>query len=699
MANCLIENFEKNVFNDKVMKERLSNEVYNKLKNTIENGEKLDLSIAGEVAIAMKGWAMERGATHYAHWFQPLTGLTAEKHDSFISIDQYGHMITEFSAKELIQSEPDASSFPSGGLRQTFEARGYTAWDCTSHVFLKESSAGVTLCIPSVFCSYNGEALDRKAPLLKSIKAINKETLRALKEIFKIEAKKIIPSVGPEQEYFLVNKNDFSKRIDLMFTGRTLFGAPSPKGQEVEAHYFGTINEQVLAFMKELNKELWKLGIYAKTQHNEAAPSQYEIATIYQDANIAIDHNQLLMETLKRVARHHNMECLLHEKPFRGVNGSGKHNNWSLITDTGKNLFSPGNTPHENTIFLFFITAVIKAVDENPLLLRCSASGPGNDFRLGGDEAPPAIISVYLGDQISDIVDQIINTGNAKTSKNGDILNLGVDTIPSLTKDATDRNRTSPFAFTGNKFEFRMVGSSISIASTNTILNGIVANSIKEMTDEILINKKGIKDVIKETLKAHSRIIFNGNNYSEEWKKEAERRKLPTSSSFVESIKSFIDPHTLEIMEKHGIYTRNELKSCAEIYYDKYAKTINIEAKTMIDMASKQYIPCVIKFMNNLAQTINNMNQAMNGKADNSVTEKILSDTSSLLAKAKEALENLKKKLKEVEAEKDGTKKAILYRKEIIPIMEDLRRPIDELELLVDSNLWPVPYYGDLMFK
>ena len=699
MANCLIENFEKNVFNDKVMKERLSNEVYNKLKNTIENGEKLDLSIAGEVAIAMKGWAMERGATHYAHWFQPLTGLTAEKHDSFISIDQYGHMITEFSAKELIQGEPDASSFPSGGLRQTFEARGYTAWDCTSHVFLKESSAGVTLCIPSVFCSYNGEALDRKAPLLKSIKAINKETLRALKEIFKIEAKKIIPSVGPEQEYFLVNKNDFSKRIDLMFTGRTLFGAPSPKGQEVEAHYFGTINEQVLAFMKELNKELWKLGIYAKTQHNEAAPSQYEIATIYQDANIAIDHNQLLMETLKRVARHHNMECLLHEKPFRGVNGSGKHNNWSLITDTGKNLFSPGNTPHENTIFLFFITAVIKAVDENALLLRCSASGPGNDYRLGGHEAPPAIISVYLGDQISDIVDQIINTGNAKTSKNGDILNLGVDTIPSLTKDATDRNRTSPFAFTGNKFEFRMVGSSISIASTNTILNGIVANSIKEMTDEILINKKGIKDVIKETLKAHSRIIYNGNNYSEEWKKEAERRKLPISTSFVESIKSFIDPHTLEIMEKHGIYTRNELKSCADIYYDKYSKTINIEAKTMIDMASKQYIPCVMKFMNNLAQTINNMNQAMNGKADNSVTEKILSDTSSLLSKAKEALENLKKKLKEVEVEKDGTKKAILYRKEIIPIMEDLRKPIDELELLVDSNLWPVPYYGDLMFK
>ncbi len=699
MANCLVENFEKNVFNDKVMKERLSNEVYNKLKNTINNGEKLDLSIAGEVAIAMKGWAMERGATHYAHWFQPLTGLTAEKHDSFISIDKNGHMITEFSAEELIQSEPDASSFPSGGLRQTFEARGYTAWDCTSPVFLKESSGGVTLCIPSVFCSYNGEVLDRKTPLLKSIKAINKETIRALNEIFKIEAKKIIPSVGPEQEYFLVRKKDFLKRKDLMFTGRTLFGAPSPKGQEVEAHYFGAINEQMFAFMKELNKELWKLGIYAKTQHNEAAPSQYEIATIYQNSNVAIDHNQLLMETLKRVARHHNMECLLHEKPFRGVNGSGKHNNWSLITDTGKNLFSPGKTPHENIIFLFFISAVIKAVDENSLLLRCSASGPGNDFRLGGDEAPPAIISIYLGDQINDIVEQIINTGNAKTSKNGDILNLGVDSIPSLTKDATDRNRTSPFAFTGNKFEFRMVGSSISIASTNTILNGIVANSIKEMADEVLINKKDVKDVIKETLKSHSRIIFNGNNYSEEWIKEAEKRKLPISTSFVESIKSFIDPHTLDIMEKNGIYTKNELKSCAEIYYKKYSQTINIEAKTMIDMASKDYIPCVIKFMNNLAQTINNINQATNGKVDNSVTEKILTDTSSLLSKAKEALENLKKNVKEVELEKDVTSKALKYRKEIIPIMEDLRRPIDELELLVDSNLWPVPYYGDLMFK
>ena len=698
MANSLIENFEKNVFNDKVMKERLSSDVYEKLKKTIENREKLDLSIAGEVAIAIKGWAMERGATHFAHWFQPMTGLTAEKHEAFLSIDKQGHMIIEFSAIELIQGEPDASSFPSGGLRQTFEARGYTAWDCTSPVFLKESNAGLTLCIPTIFCSYTGEALDRKTPLLRSINAINKEAVRALKELFKIEAKNVIPSVGPEQEYFLIDQEKFLKRKDLIFTGRTLFGAPSPKGQEVEAHYFGTIRENVLAFMKEVNIELWKLGIFAKTQHNEAAPSQYELAPIYGNVNVISDHNQLTMETLKRVARHHKMECLLHEKPFRGVNGSGKHNNWSLIADGGLNLFSPGKTPHENTLFLFFITAVIKAVDENALLLRLASSCPGNDYRLGGHEAPPAIISIYLGEQINDIVEQIINTGDAKTSKSGDVLNLGVDTIPIFRKDATDRNRTSPFAFTGNKFEFRMVGSSVSIASVNTILNGIVADSIREMTDEIVKNKKTIRDVIKETLKAHSRIIFNGNNYTEEWKKEAEKRKLPITSSFIESIKALVDPKTIELMKRNEIYSKVELESCAEIYYDNYSKTINIEAKTMIDMASKQYIPSVIKYMNNLAQTINNMKTASD-KVDVSVVEKTLTDISKLLSEAKQALENLKIKVNEAEDNKDVVKKAMFYRKEIIPIMEDLRKPIDELELLVDSNFWPVPSYGALMFK
>ncbi len=698
MANSLITNFEKNVFNDKVMKERLSSDVYEKLKKTIENREKLDLSIAGEVAIAIKGWAMERGATHYAHWFQPMTGLTAEKHEAFLSVDKTGHMIIEFSATELIQGEPDASSFPSGGLRQTFEARGYTAWDCTSPVFIKESNAGLTLCIPTIFCSYTGEALDRKTPLLRSINAINKETIRALKELFNIEATKIIPSVGPEQEYFLIDKNKFSRRKDLIFTGRTLFGSPSPKGQEVEAHYFGTIRENVLAFMKEVNIELWKLGIFAKTQHNEAAPSQYELAPIYGNVNVVADHNQLTMETLKRVARHHDMECLLHEKPFRGVNGSGKHNNWSLMTESGLNLFSPGKTPHENTLFLFFITAVVKAVDENALLLRCASSGPGNDQRLGGHEAPPGIISIYLGDQISDIVEQIINTGDAKSSKSGDVLNIGIETIPLFKKDATDRNRTSPFAFTGNKFEFRMVGSSVSIAYTNTFLNGIVADSIREMTDEVVKNKKSIRDVIKDNLKAHSRVIFNGNNYTEEWKKEAEKRKLPIAASFIESIKALVDPHTIELMKRNDIYSKAELESCAEIFYDNYSKTINIEAKTMIEMASKQYIPSIIKYMNNLAETINNLKKASD-KVDVSVVEQSLIEVSKLLSEAKQALDNLQKKLIETEGIKECVNKAMFYRKEVVPIMEALRKPIDELELLVDSNLWPVPSYGAMLFK
>ena len=698
MANSLIDNFEKNVFNDKVMKEYLSTEVYENLKKTIENREKLDLSIAGEVAIAMKSWAMKKGATHYAHWFQPMTGLTAEKHDAFLSLDKHGHMIIEFSAKELIKGEPDASSFPSGGLRQTFEARGYTAWDCTSPVFLKESGTDLTLCIPTIFCSYTDEALDKKTPLLRSINSLNKEGIRALKELFNIETTKIIPAVGPEQEYFLIDKDKFLKREDLIFTGRTLFGAPAPKGQEVDAHYFGAIRENVLAFMKELNSELWKLGIFAKTQHNEAAPSQYELAPIYTNANVATDHNQLMMETLKRVARHHNLECLLHEKPFRGVNGSGKHNNWSLMTDKGLNLFSPGKTPHNNTLFLFFITAVIKSVDENSLLLRCAASGPGNDFRLGGHEAPPGILSIYLGDQIYDIIEQIMNNGGAQKRKSSDLLDTGVNTIPQFKKDATDRNRTSPFAFTGDKFEFRMVGSSLSIASVNTILNAIMADSIREMTDEVIKNKKSVDDVIKETLKAHSRIIFNGNNYSEEWVEEAKKRNLPNASSFIESIKALIDPHTIEVMERNNVYSKNELESCAEIYYDNYCKVCNIEAKTMIDMASKQYIPSVMKYMNNLAQTITNIKQASD-KVDFSVTEKILIDTSNLLTETKEALEKLKINLDLAEKEQIGIKRAIFYRNKIIENMEDLRRPIDKLELLVDLNLWPVPSYGELILK
>ncbi|MBP5446177.1 MAG: glutamine synthetase III [Acholeplasmatales bacterium] len=698
MANCLIDNFEKNVFNDEVMKERLSSEVYTKLKMAIDNREKLDISIADEVASAMKGWAIEKGATHFTHWFQPMTGLTAEKHDSFVSFDKNKKMILEFSGKELIQGESDASSFPSGGLRQTFEARGYTTWDCTSPVFLKETKAGVTLCIPTIFCSYTGEALDKKTPLLRSIRAINQETIRALKEIFNVECNKIDVSVGPEQEYFLVDRDKYLKREDLIFTGRTLFGAQAPKSQAVEAHYYGTIKENVLEFMKEVNIELWKLGVYAKTQHNEAAPAQYEIAPIYNTVNIATDHNQLTMEALKRVARHHNLEVLLHEKPFKGVNGSGKHNNWSLITDSGKNLFSPGKMPHENNIFLFFLTAVIKAVDENALLLRMASSGPGNDFRLGGHEAPPAIISIYLGDQIGDIVNQIINTGDAKTSKKGDVLNTGVDSVIAFRKDATDRNRTSPFAFTGNKFEFRMVGSSESIACTNIMLNGIVADSIREMTDEVVINKKNVREVIKETLTKHQRIIFNGNNYTEEWKKEAKKRGLPNAVSFVDSIKALIDPHTIEVMDRNKIYTKTELESRAEIYYGVYAKTINIEAMTMIEMASKQYIPAVIKYMDKLSETIVNVKQASNS-ADTTVIEKLLNDTSILLLEAKEALENLKEKVAIAETKPEGVKRALFYRKEVFTIMGALRYPIDKLELLVDADLWPVPSYGDLMFN
>ena len=697
MPNCLIDNFEKNVFNDEVMKERLSNEVYLKLKKTIENREKLDLSIADEVASAMKAWAMEKGATHFTHWFQPMTGLTAEKHDAFMSLDKNNKMILEFSGKELIQGETDGSSFPSGGLRQTFEARGYTAWDCTSPVFLKSYSEGVTLCIPTIFCSYTGEALDKKTPLLRSISAINKETIRALKEVFNEDCKRITVSVGPEQEYFLVDRDKFLKREDLVFTGRTLFGAKSPKTQEVEAHYFGTIRENVLEFMKEVNIELWKLGVYAKTQHNEAAPAQFEIAPIYAPVNVATDHNQLIMETLKRVARHHNMECLLHEKPFYGVNGSGKHNNWSLITDSGKNLFAPGKAPHENMEFLFFLTAVIKAVDENALLLRHAASGPGNDFRLGGHEAPPAILSIYLGDQIGDIVNQIINTGNAVTSKKGDVLNTGVDTIPTFRKDATDRNRTSPFAFTGNKFEFRMVGSSISIACTNIMLNGTVADAIHQMTDEVVNNKKNVREVIKETLTKHQRIIFNGNNYTEEWKKEAKKRGLPCATSFAESIKALVDPHTIEVMERNNIYQKSELESRAEIYYDNYSKTVNIEANTMIEMASKQYIPAVIKYMNNLAKTINNMKNASSAALTLDL-EKVLNDTSILLKEAMDALDALKEKVAIAETKPNGVKKAMYYRKEVFTIMGNLRYPIDKLELIVDSNIWPVPSYGELMF-
>ncbi len=699
--NVIEQVFAVDVFNDAVMKERLPKPVYKKLKQTIENDEELDLEIAAAVAHAMKEWALERGATHYTHWFQPMTGVTAEKHDSFIAPGENGGMILEFSGKELVKGEPDASSFPSGGIRATFEARGYTAWDCTSPAFLKEDAAGVTLCIPTAFCSYTGEALDKKTPLLRSMEAISDQAVRLLKLFGHEDVTSVSCSVGPEQEYFIVDHEKYMQREDLVFTGRTLFGAMPPKGQEMDDHYFGTIKERIASYMKDLNIELWKLGILAKTQHNEVAPAQHELATIYTTANIATDHNQLVMETMRKVAKRHGLECLLHEKPFAGVNGSGKHDNWSIVTNTGKNLLDPGKTPHENIQFLVFLSAVIKAVDENAALLRYSASNPGNDHRLGANEAPPAIISIFLGDQLEDVVSQLIETGEAKSSKQGGRLNTGVNTLPEFKKDATDRNRTSPFAFTGNKFEFRMVASSMSIAGPNTILNTIVANVLSDFADELEKADNfdlAVHDLIKKTLTEHQKVIFNGNGYSDGWIEEAQRRGLPNVKTMVDAIPELTKEKTVEIFEKFHVLSKVELESRAEINYELYAKTINIEAKTMIEMASKKYIPAIIKYTTSLANSINSVKSACL-EADLSVQTELLKECSSLLAKAKTALENLKKLVVEAAKKEDGKEKAEFFKDEIMLAMQELREPIDKLEMLVDKEFWPVPSYGDLLFE
>ena len=699
--NVIEQVFAVDVFNDAVMKERLPKPVYKKLKQTIENDEELDLEIAAAVAHAMKEWALERGATHYTHWFQPMTGVTAEKHDSFIAPGENGGMILEFSGKELVKGEPDASSFPSGGIRATFEARGYTAWDCTSPAFLKEDAAGVTLCIPTAFCSYTGEALDKKTPLLRSMEAISDQAVRLLKLFGHEDVTSVSCSVGPEQEYFIVDHEKYMQREDLVFTGRTLFGAMPPKGQEMDDHYFGTIKERIASYMKDLNIELWKLGILAKTQHNEVAPAQHELATIYTTANIATDHNQLVMETMRKVAKRHGLECLLHEKPFAGVNGSGKHDNWSIVTNTGKNLLDPGKTPHENIQFLVFLSAVIKAVDENAALLRYSASNPGNDHRLGANEAPPAIISIFLGDQLEDVVSQLIETGEAKSSKQGGRLNTGVNTLPEFKKDATDRNRTSPFAFTGNKFEFRMVASSMSIAGPNTILNTIVANVLSDFADELEKADNfdlAVHDLIKKTLTEHQKVIFNGNGYSDGWIEEAQRRGLPNVKTMVDAIPELTKEKTVKIFEKFHVLSKVELESRAEINYELYAKTINIEAKTMIEMASKKYIPAIIKYTTRLANSINSVKSACL-EADLSVQTELLKECSSLLAKAKTALENLKKLVVEAAKKEDGKEKAEFFKDEIMLAMQELREPIDKLEMLVDKEFWPVPSYGDLLFE
>ena len=695
------EMFGKNVFNDSVMRERLPKSVYKKLKKTIEDGTELDPSIADVVAHAMKDWAIERGATHFSHWFQPLTGITAEKHDSFISVPgSDGRVIMEFSGKELIKGEPDASSFPSGGLRSTFEARGYTTWDCTSPAFLREDTWGVTLYIPTAFCSYRGEALDKKTPLLRSMQAINEQALRIIRLFGNTTSKRVIPYVGPEQEYFLVDKEKYLQRKDLIYAGRTLFGAMPPKGQEMDDHYFGSIRPRVGAFMKEVNEEMWRLGVTAKTQHNEAAPAQHELAPIYTQVNVAVDHNQMMMEALKRIAGHHGLTCLLHEKPFAGVNGSGKHNNWSLISDDGINLLSPGDTPHENIQFLLVLACILKAVDVHADLLRESAADVGNDHRLGANEAPPAIISVFLGDQLEDVIDQLCSTGEATHSKQGGTLRTGVATLPDLDLDATDRNRTSPFAFTGNKFEFRMVGASDSVAPANVVLNTIVAEAFKEAADELEKAEdfsEAVHDMIKKLLKAHRRIIFNGNGYSDAWVAEAEKRGLPNIVSMVDAIPSITTEKSVKLYEQFGVFTRAELESRAEIEYENYSKVINIEAKTMIDMASKQIIPAVIKYTTQLAGSLGAVKNAC-PEADVSVQTELLVETSALLSDMKVALASLETAL-EICSGMESAEQAHAYHEKVVPAMDALRAPADRLEMIVDKDLWPFPSYGDLLFE
>ena len=691
--------FNQNVFTLGKMKERLPRKVFNEVKNVMDHGGELSLAAADVVAKAMKDWAVENGATHYTHWFQPLTGVTAEKHDSFVTNpDEEGKMLMEFSGKELIKGEPDASSFPSGGLRATFEARGYTIWDITSPVFLKEDATGVVLCIPTAFCSYTGEALDKKTPLLRSMDAISEQALRIVRLFGNTEATKVTASVGPEQEYFLVDRKNFLARKDLIYTGRTLFGAPAPKGQELDDHYFGTIRERVGGFMHDLNIELWKLGITAKTQHNEVAPAQHELAPIYNTANVAVDHNQLVMETMKEVAERQGLACLLHEKPFAGVNGSGKHDNWSITTDNGVNLLEPGKTPNNNKQFLLVLACIMKAVDKHADLLRQSASDVGNDHRLGANEAPPAIISIFLGEQLEDIVEHIIKDGVATTSKEGGKLETGVSTLSDIAKDATDRNRTSPFAFTGNKFEFRMVGSKDSIASPNTTLNAIVAEAFCEAADELEKAEdfySACDALIQKYMKEYQRIIFNGNGYSDEWVEEAARRGLPNIKSMVDAVETLTTDKAVALFEKFGIFTRKELESREEVLYEQYSKVINIEALTMIDMATKQYIQSVIKYTKDLADTVLAVKEA---GADTSVQSEMLSEITVLLKDAKAALEKLK--VSQAEGlKKEGREQAFFYKDTVMVDMNNLRTPVDKLEMLVDKDFWPVPSYGDLTFE
>lgn len=684
------------VFNDSVMKARLPKETYKKLKNTIQAGKSLDLEVANVVANAMKDWAIEKGATHYTHWFQPMTGVTAEKHDSFISPDKDGSIIMEFSGKELVQGEPDASSFPSGGLRATFEARGYTAWDPTSYAFIKDG----TLCIPTAFCSYSGEALDKKTPVLRSMQALNKQALRILKLFGKDEVKKVITTVGPEQEYFLVDKEMYEKRPDLVFCGRTLFGARPPKGQEMEDHYFGTIKPRVSAYMKELEEELWKLGVLAKTKHNEVAPAQHELAPIFNTTNIATDHNQLTMELMKSIANKHGLACLLHEKPFAGVNGSGKHNNWSISTDTGVNLLEPGDTPSENAQFLLFLSAVIKAVDDYQDLLRVSVASAGNDHRLGANEAPPAIVSMFLGDELTDIITAIEN-GTNYIDKGKSEMEIGVRVLPKFFKDTTDRNRTSPFAFTGNKFEFRMLGSTFSIAGPNIILNTIVAEELKQFADILEKSNNFDEDLntlIKNTIRDHKRIIFNGNNYSDDWIQEAEKRGLLNLKTTPDALPYFIHSKNIELFTKHHVFSESELYSRYEILMENYCKTIHIEALTMIDIVKKFIIPSVLSYQGEIAGIANSKKQ-LNPTLQCELEEKLLHDLSRLGNYLYSKLDTLETSVLNAKNHSDLLESAKYYRESIFINMQHLRGVVDELETLIGKDHWALPTYGELLFS
>ena len=694
MSN-VTEIFGSMVFNPTVMKERLPKETYKAMLKTLNEGKRLDVNVANVIANAMKDWAIENGATHYTHWFQPMTGITAEKHDSFISPSDDSHVIMEFSGKELVQGESDASSFPSGGLRATFEARGYTAWDPTSYAFIKDG----TLCIPTAFCSYGGEALDKKTPLLRSMEAINKQAMRILKLFGNDSIRSVKTTVGPEQEYFLVDKETYNKRPDLIFTGRTLFGAMPPKGQELDDHYYGSIKPRIAKFMRDLDEELWKLGILAKTEHNEAAPAQHELAPIYTTTNIAADHNQLIMEMLQKVAGRHGLVCLLHEKPFEGVNGSGKHNNWSITTDSGKNLLDPGETPYENAQFLLFLCSVIKAVDDYQDLLRISVASPGNDHRLGANEAPPAVMSMFLGEELSEIL-EAIEEGKVYDAREKIQMKIGVHVIPRFPKDTTDRNRTSPFAFTGNKFEFRMLGSASSVSDVNVVLNTAVAESLMKFADELekaTDFESALHNLIKKTIKEHKRIIFNGNGYDQKWLDEAEKRGLMNLPTTPDALRHLTDSKNIELFETHKVYSSIEMHSRLEIMLQHYRKMLNIEALTMVEMSKKDIMPAVSEFIGKIS---NNLIAKTTALANVSCVyeEKIVENASVLLDAMLEKTEALENALKEADSISDAQTEADYYRDTVIGIMDELRCAADSLEVICDRTMWPYPDYSELLF-